>query len=180
VPGPGRLGYRGVEHIQGYNARSMPADDVELWLKAAGAVGAMEDESGLKAEDEAAVLALERGDWLGAVVGLVRAGVGAPADPGALVEAVRARPEVDGGPDEDDAAILRRAFEVVLPIWEALGAVDEGRRLTELGAWGLPRALARSWGGDLEAGPIAVHTVPQGAPPGTRVISSAHYPKRGQ
>jgi hypothetical protein len=74
----------------------------------------------------------------------------------------------DGGPDENDAALLRRAFEVVLPIWEALGAVDEELRLTELGAWALPRALARSWGGDLEAGPIAVHRVPQGAPPGTR------------
>jgi hypothetical protein len=30
---------------------------------------------------------------------------------------------------------------VVISTWEAIGAVDIDRRLTELGAWGLPQAL---------------------------------------
>jgi hypothetical protein len=39
----------------------------------------------------------------------------------------------------------------VLPTWEAVGAVDGDRRLTALGAWGLPRALVRAWDSDLDA-----------------------------
>jgi hypothetical protein len=89
--------------------------------------------------------------WVGAVVGLVRGGVGASADPAALVAAIDACPEVDGTVDPDDADLVELAFEVVVPSWEAVGAVDADRRLTELGAWGLPRALARAWGGDLHA-----------------------------
>ena len=59
--------------------------------------------------------------------------------------------EVDGTVDPDDADLVELAFEVVVPTWEAVGAVDADRRLTALGAWGLPRALARAWGGDLNA-----------------------------
>jgi hypothetical protein len=62
--------------------------------------------------------------WVGAVVGLVRGGVGASADPAALVP--------------DDADLVELAFEVVLPAWEAVGAVDSDRRLTILGVWGCP------------------------------------------
>jgi hypothetical protein len=58
---------------------------------------------------------------------------------------------VDGTVDPDDADLVELAFEVVLPTWEAVGAVDADRRLTALGAWGLPGALARAWGGDLDA-----------------------------
>jgi hypothetical protein len=124
--------------------------DVELWLGAAGALIAMREASGLDPELESAVMALELADWLGAIVGLVRAGVGASAEPGALITAINDTPEVDGVVDPDDAALVGLAFEVVLPTWEAVGAVDPDRRLTALGAWGLPRALARAWGGDLE------------------------------
>src|SRR6266508_2698297 len=107
----------------------LPADDSEL---------------------EAAVMALELADWVGAIVGLVRGGVGASAEPAALVAAIDDCPEVDGTADPDDAGLLELAFEVVLPTWEAVGAVDGDRRLTALGAWGLPRALARAWGRDLD------------------------------
>lgn len=34
---------------------------------------------------------------------------------------------------------------------EALGALDEDQRLTELGWWGLPEALHRAWGGTADA-----------------------------
>jgi hypothetical protein len=129
----------------------LPADDAELWLAAAGALIAMRESSGLDAELEASVMALELADWVGAVVGLVRGGVGASADPAVLVAAINDCPEVEGTVDPDDADLVELAFEVVLPTWEAVGAVDVDRRLTELGAWGLPRALARAWGSDLHA-----------------------------
>ena len=129
----------------------LPADDAELWLAAAGALIAMRESSGLDPELEASVMALELADWLGAVIGLVRGGVGASAEPAALVAAINDCPEVDGTVDPDDADLVELAFEVVVPSWEAVGAVDADRRLTELGAWGLPRALARAWGSDLHA-----------------------------
>jgi hypothetical protein len=129
----------------------LPADDAELWLAAAGALIAMREPSGLDPELEAAVMALELADWVGAVVGLVRGGVGANAEPAALVAAINECPEVDGTVDPDDADLVELAFEALLPTWEAVGAVDADRRLTALGAWGLPRALVRAWGSDLDA-----------------------------
>jgi hypothetical protein len=129
----------------------LPADDAEVWLAAAGALIAMREPSGLDAELEAAVMALELADWVGAVVGLVRGGVGANAEPAALVAAINECPEVDGTVDPDDADLVELAFEAVLPTWEAVGAVDADRRLTALGAWGLPRALVRAWGSHLDA-----------------------------
>jgi hypothetical protein len=129
----------------------LPADDAALWLAAAGALIAMREPSGLDPELEAAVMALELADWVGAVVGLVRGGAGANAEPVALVAAINERPEVDGTVDPDDADLVELAFEAVLPTWEAVGAVDADRRLTALGAWGLPRALVRAWDSDLDA-----------------------------
>src|SRR5215207_6280370 len=99
----------------------LPADDAALWLAAAGALIAMREPSGLDPE------------------------------PAALVAAINDCPEVDGTVDPDDADLVELAFEVVLSTWEAVGAVDGDRRLTALGAWGLPRALPRAWGGDLNA-----------------------------
>jgi hypothetical protein len=129
----------------------LAADDAALWLAAAGALIAMREPSGLDSELEAAVMAPELADWVGAVVGLVRGGVGTSADPAALVAAINDCPEVDGTVDPDDADLVELAFEVVLPTWEAVGAVDADRRLTALGVWGLPRALARAWDSDLDA-----------------------------
>lgn len=101
-------------------------------------------------EEEAAVMALEHADWLGAVVGLLRAGVGASASPEALVGYINECPEVDGTVEDEDASVIEIAFEVVLPTWEATGAIDPRRRLTALGEWGLARALVRAWGSDFE------------------------------
>lgn len=101
-------------------------------------------------EEEAAVMALELADWLGAVVGLVRAGVGASASPEALVGYINECPEVDGTVEDEDAGVVKIAFEMVLPTWEAAGAIDPHRRLTALGEWGLPRALVQAWGGSFE------------------------------
>ncbi|HLZ39278.1 MAG TPA: hypothetical protein VKP64_16380 [Mycobacteriales bacterium] len=127
-----------------------PSDDAELWLDATGALVAMRGEAGLPIDDEAAVLALQWTDWLGAVVGLVRAGVGASGRASDLVRHIAACPELDGGLDELDRPLLEQAFEVVLPTWQATCALDPEGRLTPLGQWGLPRALAWAWNGDFD------------------------------
>ena len=139
--------YEHMRRASGWTTETLPSDDLELWLGAAGGLISPREETGLDVEEESAVMALEHADWLGAVVGLVRSGVGASAEPGALVGYIDACPEIDGTVDPDDASLVEMAFELVLPAWEAAGAVDEGRRLTPLGSWGLPRALAWAWSG---------------------------------
>jgi hypothetical protein len=128
-----------------------PSDDDELWLDATSALVAMRGEAGLPIDDEAAVMALQLADWLGAVVGLVRGGVGAAAQPRDLVGYIEACPELEGDLDELDRPLLEQAFEVVVPTWQATRAVDGEWRLTALGRWGLPRALAWAWNGDFDA-----------------------------
>lgn len=125
-----------------------PMSRLELWLGAAGGLIAMREESGLADEAEASLMALQHADWLGAVVGLVRAGIGASAEPQELVGYINRCPEVEGELDYDDAGAVESAFELILPAWEAAGAVDGTRRLTALGRWGLPRALAWAWNGE--------------------------------
>ncbi len=128
-----------------------PEDDVELWLLSAGALISCEGDPDLDPEEQATLLSLEHADWLGAVGGLGRHGIGASAAPEDLARYIDECPEVDAPPlDLDDRLLVETAFEILLPSWEATDAVDANRCLTALGAWGLPRALARAWGGDLE------------------------------
>ena len=135
----------------GWTPKRLPKDDLELWLGAAGGLIEPRDETGMDVEEESALMALEVPDWLGAVLGLVRAGVGAPAEPEDLLRYVDQCPEFEGERDADDDPVLLLAFELVLPAWEAAGVIDSDRRLTELGRWGLPRALVWAWGEDFDA-----------------------------
>jgi len=146
LPRAGRL--RPTKRAAGW--KRLPDDDRELWLGTVGGLIAMREDSGLDAEDESTIMAMETADWLGAVVGLVREGVGGDAEPEALVEYINSCPEVDGEVEPDDAELIGYAFELVLPAWEAAGAVTPDRRLTALGRWGLPRALAWAWGHDFD------------------------------
>jgi hypothetical protein len=127
-------------------------DDVELWLGSVGGMFSPRQDMGMELEEEAAIMSLELGDWLGAVIELVRAGVGAPASPENLVSYINDSPEIEGVIDPDDEVLIQTSFELVLPAWEAAGAVDSARRLTVLGKWGLPRALAWAWNHDFDAG----------------------------
>jgi hypothetical protein len=59
--------------------------------------------------------------------------------------------DVDSGALEaQSAALMRMAFELIIPVWTAVGVVGPDGALTPLGAWGLPLALARAWGGSLD------------------------------
>jgi hypothetical protein len=97
-------------------------------------------------DDElAAVAALEHADWIGSVVGLVRAGSGASATPEALLGYIDECPELEGERNPDDDIVIEHAFEVLLPLWQAIGVVDDNRRVTRLGVWALPQMLLLGW-----------------------------------
>jgi hypothetical protein len=132
--------------------RQVPTDDETLWIQAAGALVSMNGESGLGSHEENSLMTLQHGDWAGAVIGLVRAGVGTRAWPEDLFRLADECPEIEGAYEAEDREPIEFAFGLIVPVWEAVGALDEHRRLTELGRWGLPRALAWAWDGSMDEG----------------------------
>jgi len=144
--------YDNMRRAADFEAAKLPKSNLELWVAAAGSFIAMRGESGLDVEVESSLMTLEHADWLGAILGLVRAGVGASAEPEALVRYVDECPEVEGDVDPEEAFLVEGGFELALPSWEAAGAIDADHRLTPLGRWGLPRALAWAWNGDFDDG----------------------------
>ena len=130
-------------------AAELPAEDVDLVVCAAAAFITPRG-IGLAPEDVDRIASLEKADWFGAVVGLVRGGAGTSASPARLVQAINECPEVDGQVSPVDADPVEAAFELVLPAWEAAGVVDADWRVTTLGCWVLPRALAAAWGGNVD------------------------------
>jgi hypothetical protein len=131
---------------------ALPDEEAELMVVAAAATISPRGETGLDAEEESLLLTLERADWLGALVELVRAGPGAEARPADLVAAIHRCPEVETGPDVDleDDDLTDAGFAIVTTAWLALGLLDRDDRLTAVGSWVLPRALARAWGSDFD------------------------------
>jgi hypothetical protein len=118
----------------------------------------------------ASVAALDHFDWLAVMSSLVAGGPGTPASASDLAGYIRhfdpdAEDDDDLGPAADDdledieeaagtefdfdalddELAIEGLFSHILPLWQALGAVDSGDRLTPLGWWGLPEALKRAW-----------------------------------
>jgi hypothetical protein len=93
------------------------------------------------AELESAVATFLPEDWVTIVAALVAQGPGADASPAAMLAILEAEDLVEPG-DED---LVLTGAETVCVDWQALGAVDDRRRLTALGAWGLPQALHDLW-----------------------------------
>lgn len=99
------------------------------------------------AGDEVGVSAgVECPEWTMIVAWLAMKGAGTDASPDGVVDAIA---EVSDRSDRDDAA-LASALAAVLPAWQTAGVVDDARRLTELGAWLLPRAACRAWDTDFD------------------------------
>lgn len=146
----GAFELRPVLRTNGWKKR-LPADDARLWIETVGGLILMRDDTGLAPEDEALLASLEHGDWAGAVIGMVRGGVGAPATARRLVSYIGTCPEIEGEVDDDERDLVADAFDLILPIWQAAGAIDDRQRVTELGRWGLPRSLAWAWAGDFDA-----------------------------
>jgi hypothetical protein len=130
--------------------------DEDLLIQAVAATISMIEDPELPAEEAAAIMSLELGDWVGAILGLVRAGPGSRADADVLVRHIETVEEVEGPPfDEDDRLAIEHAFLLVLPAWEVAGAVEAsyvaGTTLTRLGAWLLPTAAVHAWTLDADA-----------------------------
>ncbi len=150
-----RGGIDWVVRAAGLPAGELPDDDAELLISLTAATISPQEDTGLDLEQEATLISLEHPDWLGAIVSAVRNGPGSAASPAALVDGVRNCPEVvlDSDLDPDDESFLEIAFSIVSPAWDLLRIVDDRDRLTPLGAWLLPRALARAWNGDFDREP---------------------------
>jgi hypothetical protein len=102
------------------------------------------DLSDLTPAEQDAVLTLEHADWLGAVIGLVRAGEGTAVSGESLVDHVNRCPEVTSTIPKSDRARIVWAFDTVIASWAEIG-VETGGRLTDLGVRVLPAALERAW-----------------------------------
>lgn len=105
------------------------------------------DADGRPVSELEALASLEWADWLGAVIGLCRAGVGAPAGGRELVDHVNRVPEVTSTIPARDRRWFEWAFAVAVETWADVGIVDGGGRLTAAGRWALPQALLRVWDG---------------------------------
>jgi hypothetical protein len=128
-----------------------PVDDEDLWLDAALCFAAPRWRLPLPADVVGCLASMELDDWIAPVIELTRAGPGTPVDPQSLIVLAARCMDVDSGALEpQSAALMRMAFEVVVPVWRAVGAISDEGVLTSLGAWGLPVALARAWGGSLD------------------------------
>ena len=141
----------------GVDVDALPDDDVQLWLALGAGVIACRDEPPAGADEDAcaAWMALELADWIGAVVTLVRGGVGTPADADSLARYaasfdVEEAAESDDWDDDEsaDLAALTAGFGTVELLWSLLGAIDDDARLTRLGWWGLPETVVRAWSSD--------------------------------
>lgn len=136
-------------HVHMFSAagfrQETPQDYREFWLGMVGGLITMREESGMDHQEESVLMSIEMADWLGAVVGLVRAGPGASAEPEALIGYANDCPEVEGEVDPEEEDLVAVAFELILPAWQAAEAVDAHRSLTTLGWWGLPHALEWAW-----------------------------------
>lgn len=105
--------------------------------------GALE---GLPIEEHEALLFLEWADWLGAGIGMARAGAGTPVDGQALVDFVNRCPEVSTTIDKRDREYVAFAFDIALELVADGGGITDGK-LTEAGHRSLSAAMARAWGG---------------------------------
>ena len=125
---------------------NLPADDATLWTRLAGNVIQPQTAAPQDPAAEAVWTTLEAADWAGLIIGLVRGDVGQSAEPEALAHLIATVPDVATDPlvGEDREAVLD-ALGTVTGWWQALGIVDDERRLTALGRWGLPLALETAW-----------------------------------
>lgn len=126
----------------GVDVAALPEDDERLWLQlACGVVECQDEPPAGWGETHAAWLALDHFDWLALVEQVALAGPGAFLD----AEELAATALADEDVDDDDVDVVGYGYEIALSLWQAIGALDDEGRLTELGWWGIPAALLELW-----------------------------------
>lgn len=116
-----------------------PAPGFEVIAAARGPIRGPIDH--LDPAEQQALCFLEWADWLGVLIGLVRAGAGTPVDPAAMVELINRCDEVSSTVPPEDREYVEFAFEVAVAMWTDSGVVDNGALTTEGHAALVPAAL---------------------------------------
>jgi len=98
----------------------------------------------LPARERDALLWLEWADWLGAGIGILRAGPGAVVTGSALVDYVNRCPEVSSTIEKGDREYAEWAFSVALDVLEDAGALTEGV-IGERGVTAVGAAMLAAW-----------------------------------
>lgn len=129
------------------NVAPPPGADGELTAAAARVFEAAAPS--LTQEEREGLAFLEWADWLGVILGAVRAGPGASVHGEAMVDWINRCPEVTSSVAKRDRPYVAWTLDVAARVWNSLGLVAEGE-LTELGWWTLPRAAAQAWGHDFD------------------------------
>jgi hypothetical protein len=122
-----------------------PPSGAESMVPSAAALVRWTDDAGRPVQELEALASLEWADWLGAVIGTVRAGVGTTVSGDTLVNHVNRTPEITSSIPKRDRGWYAWGFAVAIETWAELGIVDHRRRLTEAGRWALPQALLAAW-----------------------------------
>lgn len=123
-------------------------DDEQALRMLLGATGSYLAPRSLAPHDRSeceAILELESADWLGAILSVVRAGVGVAVSGRSLVAGINQCPEVTTTIPKADAERIAWAFELTLYAWQVTGVLDEDGSLAETGVWLLPRAAIFAW-----------------------------------
>lgn len=155
----------------GVGEADLDGEDAEVLVELVAATIREAEPDPSRDDEDAAGVGIEHPEWSAIVGRVVVDGPG--ADASATTLATRAAELGTGPPLRDEPAGLARALERVLPVWQAAGVVDDEHRLTELGAWLLPRAVCRAWGTDFDD-PDA-HPVPAGVPAGWQAIDAGPH-----
>jgi hypothetical protein len=135
-----------AERIPG--VRGGLTDEDARWLDAlAETISPAEEPTDGEIEATSAVMALQHADWLGLALGVDHRGPGSALDPELVQADIEGLEQVDGEIEDPEGhlAVLDMALLHLIPRWQNLGVLDEDRRLTERGVWGLSRALHRTW-----------------------------------
>ena len=102
------------------------------------------DAGDLSVRERDALLWLEWADWLGAGIGLSRAGAGVGVDGEVLVDLVNRCPEVSSTISKADRDYAAWAFSIALELLEDVSVI-EGGHLTAVGHASVVPALFRAW-----------------------------------
>lgn len=97
--------------------------------------------------EQQSLVELEVADWIGVVLGLVRAPVGTEVDGSMLVRAINTAPEITTSIPKKHAAALAWTFETMLYAWEVTGVLRDGA-VGPAAPWILPHAALQAWGAD--------------------------------
>lgn len=92
-----------------------------------------------------ALLWLEWADWLGAGIGLFRAGEQTEVDGAILVDFVNRCPEVSSSIDKADRDYAEWAFAVALDLLQDQGVITDDHRLSAAGYTSVRHGLAAAW-----------------------------------